>query len=121
MEAVSKGVYEYGGSTIGFTCKTFKFTNGNKYLIDTIITDDIYDRLRFLIEDTDIFIVQKGGVGTLSELFLVIDIIRKMDNKPKVLLIGSFWSEIISFLKNYFDDLEYLIIIEDYKKIKDYL
>ena len=71
MEAASKGAAEAGGHVIGHTCRTFPTTTGNQYLTETIPGSDIYDRLRLLIEGTDVFVVQRGGVGTLTELFLV--------------------------------------------------
>ena len=74
MEATSKGSTESGGISIGFTCKTFPSTKGNTFLSKTIVCDDIYDRLRSLIESSDLFIVQRGGIGTLSELFLTMDV-----------------------------------------------
>lgn len=96
MEAVSKGATEAGGKVIGFTCATFGDHPGNKYLSTEIQRHDIYDRLRSLISGSELFIVQRGGVGTLSELFLVLDVIRKMDTKPKVILVGMFWLNVIT-------------------------
>jgi len=96
MEAVSKGATEAGGKVIGFTCATFGDQPGNKYLSTEIQRHDIYDRLRSLISGSELFIVQRGGVGTLSELFLVLDVIRKMDTKPKVILVGMFWLNVIT-------------------------
>jgi uncharacterized protein (TIGR00725 family) len=95
MEAVSKGSY----NSTGYVCKTFKSIKGNDYLRKTIVADDIYDRLRYLISGSDLFIVQKGGLGTLAELFLVLDVIRKVKDKPKVILIGNFWYSVIDGLR----------------------
>jgi len=106
MEAVAKGVSENGGQVIGYTCGTFKNTKGNEYLTETIVAVDIYDRLRFLIEDVDLFIVQRGGIGTLAEMFLVLDEIRKMKNKPRVILIGEFWNDIIKTISTLFNKNE---------------
>lgn len=99
MEAVSKGASEAGGKVIGYTCAAFGDHPGNEYLSAEIQRKDIYDRLRSLITGTELFIVQRGGVGTLSELFLVLDVIRKMDNKPKVILVGMFWLELMAVVE----------------------
>jgi uncharacterized protein (TIGR00725 family) len=89
MEAVSMGASEIDGSNIiGYTVKTFPSTKGNKYLTETVITDDIYDRLKNLIEGSDIYIFQVGGIGTLSELFLTLDVNRKEKIKPPIILFG---------------------------------
>lgn len=121
MEAVSKGVSEMGGVAIGHTCKVFPTTKGNSYLTETIPADDIYDRLRMLISETDVFIFQRGGIGTLSELFLVLDVSRKMENNPKVYLVGNFWNEIlgsVSFLFNTGEEKLYTII-NDFRDLRD--
>jgi len=123
MEAVSKGASEENGFITGYTCKTFGSVKGNKYLSETIVADDLYDRLRFLIEDTDLFIIQRGGIGTLAELFLALDLIRKMkDIKPSVILIGEFWNDIINALSKTIlskKDISLMIIVKDYTEFKN--
>ena len=94
MEGVSKGIYENKGFVTGITCGTFKSTKGNEYLTRNIVATDIFDRLKLLIDESSVFIVQRGGVGTLSEISLVIDIARKLENPPKIYLIGFIWKEI---------------------------
>jgi uncharacterized protein (TIGR00725 family) len=93
MEAASKGAFDAGGHTVGYTCTAFGSAKGNAFLKETIPSADLFDRLRHLINDTDIFVVQKGGTGTLAELFLVLDIVRKKKNdRPKILLVSKAWS-----------------------------
>jgi uncharacterized protein (TIGR00730 family) len=123
MEAVSKGVSEANGVSIGHTCKVFPTTKGNSYLTETIPADDIYDRLRMLIEGTDVFIIQRGGIGTLSELFLTLDICRKMDKKPKIILIGEFWNDIMKSTSQLFHPEEQTLytIISDWQQINDFI
>ena len=102
MEAVSKGAFQVGGKAIGVTCKQVGSAKGNSYLSETIVTDKLYDRLKFLMEDTSLFIVQRGGIGTLSEVFLALDIIRKEseNSRPKIYFIGSIWKDVIDALKS---------------------
>ena len=95
MEAVSKGAVEGGAKVIGYTCATFPSTQGNKYLSVNLTRDDIYERLSSLITGSEVFIVQRGGIGTLAELFLSLDVIRKRPFKPKVILVGDFWHEVM--------------------------
>lgn len=101
MEAVSRGVVEAGGKAIGVTCKQVGLAKGNSYLSETIVTDRLYDRLKILMEDTSLFIVQRGGIGTLSEVFLALDTIRKEPENihPKMYFIGAVWNELIACLK----------------------
>lgn len=106
MEACSLGVNSKGGIIIGYTCKTFGHTKGNKYLSETVICEDIYDRLRYLIKDSEIFIIQKGGIGTISELVLVLDENRKTKSK-KIIVMGNYMKEKLKFL----DESDYNSII----------
>lgn len=100
MEGISKGVYENKGFVTGITCSTFKSTKGNQYLTRNVVATDIFDRLKLLIEESNVFIVQRGGVGTLSEISLVIDIARKLENPPKIYLIGDIWKQIFETILN---------------------
>lgn len=113
MEAVSKGSTENDGVAIGYTCKTFPSTNGNRYLSKVVVCDDIYDRLRGLIEDNELYIFQRGGIGTLSELFLVLDVTRKKKEKPIIILIGLFWLSLFKELEFLIGDCS-LTIVKDY-------
>ena len=124
MEAVSKGVSEVGGTVSGITCKTFPSAVGNKYLTETIVADDIYDRLRYLINGTQLFIVQRGGLGTLSELFLALDIIRKIKkDKPKVILVGACMFHLIAEVQKLCNDneLNSLFFIDSVDGLKQHL
>ena len=120
MEAVSKGAVENGGTAIGVTCADFKSTKGNKYLTTTVVADNIFRRLRDLIISSDVFIVQKGGIGTLSELFLTWDILRKQDNPLEIYLIGDHWHDIINAIEPLLSDKEWDIPItcKDYKEFE---
>ncbi|MHA7058090.1 LOG family protein [Aquimarina sp. M1] len=123
MEAVSKGMTNAGGNAIGITCKQVGSEKGNDFLTETIITETLYERLELLIDNTDLFIVQRGGIGTLSEVFLTLDIIRKesKSNRPRIFLIGNFWNVIVDALKNniipeYEHDL--FTVLSDYDELK---
>lgn len=123
MEAVSKGATSKDGVAYGFTCSTFPSTKGNEFLTKTIVCDDLYDRLRCLIRGTDLFIVQRGSIGTLAELFLCMDIIRKMDkdDRPEIILIGNFWGAIFKpFSEILFssDEMDLIRIVDDVEDIE---
>lgn len=121
MEAVSKGVYMAKGKSIGFTCATFPSTKGNSYLSETVVCNDIFDRLRNLIDGSELFIIQRGGVGTVSELFLCLDIIRKMkDNRPRIIAVGYFWKSILKECEYLISDkeLEMIEVVNDFKEFK---
>ncbi len=121
MEAVSKGASTISNAKItGITVKTFPSSVGNKYLTETIVADDIYHRLKLLISDTDIFIIQKGGFGTLSELFLLLDVIRKMKNKPTVILFGDSWYKLFNYISDMGLDNELTSVIKFVNNMEDF-
>ena len=116
MEAVSNGATYNGGKAIGFTCKSFGFTQGNEYLSETVECDDIYDRLRCLNSDSDVFVIQRGGIGTLAEVFLLLDEVRKMKNKPKIYIFGEQWSKLFSNLSDFMspEQINMIILCDDF-------
>lgn len=117
MEAVSKGITEAGGKAIGITCKEVGSASGNEYLTETIVTNRLYERLELLIDGSSIFIVQRGGIGTLSEVFLALDIIRKDKTVsfPKLFFIGSIWNDVLNSLRKLISQKEHCLfeVIED--------
>jgi uncharacterized protein (TIGR00725 family) len=121
MEAVSKGASENGGIVIGFTCRSFSSTKGNPYLSLNIKSDDTYDRLRELITGSEIFIVQKGGLGTLSEVITLLDEARKVEHPPKIYVMGSIWKEVFTTLKLIMNEKEQALVefCENYEELKN--
>ena len=120
MEAVSKGVYMAKGKSIGYTCATFPSTKGNSYTT-TVVCNDIFDRLRNLVNGSELFIIQRGGVGTISELFLCLDIIRKQkENRPRIIAVGYFWKSILKECEYLISDNELAMIevVNDFKEFK---
>jgi hypothetical protein len=101
MAAVSKGAKEAGGEVIGYTCQIFPSVNGNKYLTKTVITPNIFDRLFLLMDESEIFVIQIGSYGTLSEAFLLMDLIKASDIKPAIFFMGDMWSDIFNVLREH--------------------
>jgi predicted Rossmann-fold nucleotide-binding protein len=98
MEAFSKGAYESGGHVIGCTCDSFGVKAiPNQYITEERRSKDLFERLANLIEEEDvyrIFIFQIGGAGTLAELFICLDLFRKMKQAPPIYLVGEHYQEI---------------------------
>ena len=66
---------------------------------DEIFTLDYFDRTKVLLQNTDIHIVFKGSIGTLSEFGMtwISSWIHEPNNKP-IIMYGKFWSEILDVL-----------------------
>ena len=118
MEAVSKGGLEAGGTTIGMLCdEVHKTSPGNNYLKHHIRSRNICSRLHLLTDDVDVFVVQKGSVGTLAEIMVVINIITlRKDFHKKMYIIGPMWKQLIGEIYKTLEiDYEFIIFCEDYK------
>ncbi len=105
MEAATSGAEKAGGKTITVT---FDPVNApgfeGKYLKNVpdteIVTTNYIERMFKLMEHGDVFIVFKGGSGTISE-FGTAWVLAKLyygHHKPFI-LFGEFWIEIIDVLR----------------------
>jgi len=89
MEAVSRGVREANGEVIGITLKDFdEIRPKNPYLTKRIQAKDLFERLKLLIEGSNLFIVQKGSIGTFNELFMVWALKYGLKRDFRICLIG---------------------------------
>ena len=98
MEAVSKGAVESGTKATGVTIDAWGL-NGNKYLIEEIKCETLFERVNKLIELGDGFVILQGGTGTLFELAAVWELANKefIDRKP-IACHSSMWKEIVDVM-----------------------
>ena len=106
MEAVSKGVYSNKGKVFGITCEIFKYAKPNRFLTKEIKTQNLYERLEKLIEDSDIYVVFPGSTGTMAEFTLTIEMLSKFKKLKPVIFWTDYW-------KNIVDNMKKLIILGD--------
>ncbi len=123
MEAVCKGVFEFGGICIGVTNASFDPKQKNKYVTEERKQKDIFDRLRELVSESEIFVFQEGSIGTLEELFVVWCLRYTLTMKNiRICLIGKFWFPFLAGVENLaikpeeFEVLEVYDSLEDFKK-----
>ncbi|QCT94780.1 LOG family protein [Caminibacter mediatlanticus TB-2] len=118
MEAVSRGVREEGGEVIGITLKQFEdIRDKNPYLTNKIVANDLYERLKLLIEGSEVFIIQKGSIGTLNELFMVWALKYGLGYNIRICLIGYENLENYNFIpKERLKDIEIYKNLEEFKK-----
>jgi uncharacterized protein (TIGR00730 family) len=92
MEAVSRGASEAGGTAIGVTMDIFGSLQPNRYLTREMRTRNFFERLDLLISSASAFLVLRGGMGTLTEISLIWNMLQTRTMPPKpVILIGDFW------------------------------
>jgi uncharacterized protein (TIGR00730 family) len=102
MEAVSKGAVEAGGRAIGVTVELFERRGpANRYITQRIHTQDLHERLRWLVGHCHGFVVLPGSVGTLTELFLTWTLLATggRPHAPLVLL-GDHWPALLEALRH---------------------
>jgi uncharacterized protein (TIGR00730 family) len=103
MEAASRGAKEAHGYVIGVPTKAFKRDHTNPYIDEVIWAENYHERIQTLINTADAYLLFKGGIGTLSELFYswCMAQIKNPHNKP-IILVGKEWKEDIKFLTKHF-------------------
>jgi hypothetical protein len=100
MEAVSRGAHEAGGHVVGVTVELFEARGPvNVWVRERVHTPDLYERLRYLVERADGFIVLPGSIGTLTELFLTWTLVSVGGrHTAPVVLLGPHWQEFVKVL-----------------------
>lgn len=128
MHAATVGAEEAGGATltitfspenaIGFEGKYIKNVADNE-----IVTTNYVERMFKLIEHGDMFVIFKGGSGTISELGAVWVLAKLYYGRHKpFILYGDFWAEIIDvFRKNMNIDKSELSVFEIVNKPEEVL
>jgi hypothetical protein len=116
MEAVSKGAKLVKKKSIGVTCSIFPSTKGNEYLSETIVTNSIFKRLDELYTGAEFFIFHKGGIGTLSEFYLLWDCMKIQSQKAKVFLVNDIWRKYLSVFTD--EELKDFIFCKDHNEFE---
>jgi len=100
MEASARGAKEAGGRTIGVTCRPFG-CSANTWIDETIVAEDIYGRAARLIElGTGGYVVLPGATGTLVELSLAWEQMRKGLLARRPLVCMGFWRPVIEMMSS---------------------
>lgn len=94
MEAALKGA----GGGIGFTAEIFK-APPNNYVIGTIASQTLFERIEKMIDMSAALICLKGGTGTLLELAATWEMVnKKMVPLKPIVCIGDFWKNVVNTL-----------------------
>ncbi len=118
MEAVSRGAIQAGGQAVGVTMDIFGSLAPNSFLTREIRVRDFFERLETLTASAHGFVVLRGGMGTLTEVGLIWNMLQTgtLGEKPAI-LVGGFWKELLesvgSFLVVSRRDLELLHYVKN--------
>jgi len=101
MKASSLGAKDANGKSIGVVLDGL-YTNPKNYLnTEIIICNNLYDRLKELINKSIAYIIFSGGTGTLAELSLTWELMNKnFLKKTPIICYGDYWKPIIDIFKN---------------------
>ena len=70
MEVVAQSTHESGGQVYGIIPHKFSDMGmTSRYADETIVTIDMHDRKRKMLEESDAIIILPGGAGTIDEFF----------------------------------------------------
>jgi hypothetical protein len=98
MEAVSRGAAETGGSTLGVTCaeiEQYRPGGANPWVQQEIRTQTLPQRLEVLTRQPDAMIALPGGIGTLCEISLALNLMVITPGAPKpFILVGDGWEKV---------------------------
>lgn len=96
MEAASRAARLAGGEVIGVTADIFR-SKPNPYLTREIRVPNLFTRLKTLAELADGFVGLRGGIGTVTEVALIWNLLVLgwfVPPKP-FLLIGPQWRRVV--------------------------
>lgn len=98
MEAVSRGASEAGGTSLGVTCaeiEQYRPGKANPWVQQEIRTETLPQRLEVLTRQPDAMIALPGGIGTLCEISLALNLMVISPGAPKpIILIGDGWEKV---------------------------
>jgi len=102
MGALAEGVLAKNGSLISVIPKFFKNKIDMTKSKKEIVTEDLFDRKKIMIKNSDIFIALPGGFGTLDEVFELIALSQlSLINKKIIILdINNFWYSLKNLIKD---------------------
>lgn len=101
MEASAAGARDAGGTAVGVTCAEFTFRSGpNPHLSEVVEAATLIERLDTLLRRAVAYVALPGGNGTLIELALVWEHIRKglVEERPLVAWEDP-WRRVVEILE----------------------
>jgi uncharacterized protein (TIGR00730 family) len=87
MSASAAGAQSAGAPTVGVTCVEFGRAGPNPHLDEIVEARTLTERLEHLLRRADAYVVLPGGNGTLAELSLAWEHLRKGLVEPRPLVV----------------------------------
>lgn len=95
MTASAEGAKSAGGKTIGITTRDFGPPKANQWIDREKRLPHWQDRLIYLVKNSDACVALAGQLGTLIEIAVTLEMIRKklISAKP-IVLVGARWRKV---------------------------
>lgn len=101
MGAVANGAQSAGGETLGVIPQhLLEWEVGKRDLTHFIITENMHERKKIMVMNSDIFVILPGGFGSLDEFFELITWRQLgLHSKQAILLnVNGFWDPLIALM-----------------------
>lgn len=102
MGSVARGCHENGGKVIGIIPDWMnQFEDLYEQCDEIIYTKGMDDRKITFVNESDIFVISPGGIGTLDEFFEVLTLkkVKRHNKKIIILNIDNFFNKLLDMLK----------------------
>lgn len=103
MEALAKSCHENGGKVIGIVPQILvDCERVSRYLDELIVTPDMHERKRRLIDHADVLVAMPGSVGTLDEVFTVLSSNTIGIHEKSVIIwnVNHFWDSLFAMISD---------------------
>ena len=127
MEAVNRGAFEAGGTSVGLNIILPTEQEPNKYANLKLMFHYFFIRKVMFVKYTRALVVLPGGFGTMDELFesLTLKQTDKMRKYPIILYDSSYWGGLLEWLKDKMvkegflteEELELFTVMDDPEEI----
>jgi len=106
MGASTEGAHAVGKRVMAVTYhpnkpkRHYEGVSPENHFDDEVITLDYFDRTKVMLQNTDVHIIFKGSIGTLSEFGMtwVSSWIHEPNSKP-IIMYGKFWNQILDVIE----------------------
>lgn len=86
---------------IGVCLENYRKSLSNLNEIEIIYVKNVFERIEHIYEKADLFLILPGGIGTISELFIILEEFKNSGNNKKLILYNydKYYEKMIEFLK----------------------
>lgn len=102
MGAAARAAYEIGGRVVGIMPLFLRSRERLFDEVETVIVDSMHERKMMMYDESDVFVVAPGGIGTLEEVVELLSWKRlDLHAKPVIFLnIDGFWDGFFKLIED---------------------